>query len=50
MRGGSGRWTRDGTSSWSEEEKRNVVCVVSVLVHQIQDMLLELDRYQPEIR
>lgn len=40
--GGARGRSRDGTSSRSEKEKGHACNIVSVLVHQIQDMLIKL--------
>lgn len=42
MSGGTRRWARDWTTSGGEEEKGDVVYVVSMFVHEIEDVLLEL--------
>lgn len=35
--------TRDGTPSGGQEQERDIVYIISVLVHEIEHMLLQLD-------
>ena len=42
MSGSTGRRPGDGTTSRSQKEKGDIVYVISVLVHEIEDMLFKL--------